>query len=93
VPSLSNLYRPGKLIDHYLIERSLSHGPARRYPDSTAPLYDLQHLNALAPQPYTPNAPNYLSASWQIIRVVLIILLICVIILTIGYLAQLAHNH
>ncbi len=75
-----------------VVMRSIRRDPARRYQSISALLYDLQHLDSITPQPYIADPPRRIDIYWQVLRVVLIIVIICLLIFALGYLAQLVHN-
>ena len=55
-------------------------------------LHDLRHLDAVRPMTYVPAPPRIGGRYRQIITIGLIILVICLLMIVFGFLAQFAHT-
>lgn len=75
-----------------VVMRSIRRDPGRRYPSMKALYEDLAHLDLVQPQPYIPDAPLVGGRFRPILITTLIILLVFLIIVAFGVLAQFAHS-
>jgi len=75
-----------------IVMRAIRRDPEQRYPDVITLLTGLRHWQEMTPEPYTPAPPLFVGRYRQVLRIALIIVSICIILLIIGLLAQMAHH-
>ncbi len=75
-----------------VVMHAIRRDPDKRYKRMADMLHDLRNLNEVTPVPYEPDAPGASRLRQQIITATLIIIAICLIIIAIGFLAQLLHQ-
>jgi serine/threonine protein kinase len=75
-----------------VVMRSIRRDPEKRYKRMSDMLHDLSNLDEVVPVPYKPDIPHTSHLRRQVILAILITMTICLIIIAIGILAQLAHH-
>src|SRR5947209_11883895 len=75
-----------------VVMHAIRRDPERRYKSMRGMLRDLQHLDAVIPVPYKPDAPHMSNTRRQVILAVVITLAICLAIIAFGILAQTMHH-
>jgi serine/threonine-protein kinase len=75
-----------------VVMHAIRRDPEKRYKSMKQFLEDLQHLEAVKPEPYTPEAPKLPQSGRTAILAALIIIAIFLAIIAIGFLAQMAHH-
>jgi eukaryotic-like serine/threonine-protein kinase len=75
-----------------VVMRAVRRDPDKRYASMQDLLYDLTHLGEVIPITYIPDPPKIGGQYRQVIRIALIVLIICLVIIACGILAQFAHH-
>ncbi|MHB8595965.1 MAG: serine/threonine protein kinase [Ktedonobacteraceae bacterium] len=75
-----------------VVMRAIRRNPAKRYANIEDMMHELQHLDEVTPVPYTPEPPKTGGRYRQAIIISLVIIAICLTIIALGVLAQLAHS-
>ena len=74
-----------------IVMRTIRRDPQKRYAQMQDLIYDLKHLDQVIPVEYSPDPPQIGGKYRQFIALGLIILLIFLLIISFGFLAQFAH--
>jgi serine/threonine-protein kinase len=72
--------------------RAIRHDPDKRYERLEDMLYDLQHVSTITPLPYVPDAPRFGGRYRQIIFLTLFIMVLILMLILFGVLAQFVHH-
>jgi eukaryotic-like serine/threonine-protein kinase len=75
-----------------VVMRAIRRDPEKRYKHMKDMLYDLQHLDEVAPVPYSPETAKFTTRYRQAILLTLVISALCLTIIAFGILAQFAHH-
>ena len=76
-----------------VVMHAIRRDPEKRYKSMKKLMDDLAHLEAVKPEPYEPEAPTKLSQGGKTaITATLIIIAICLVIIALGFLVQMAHH-
>jgi serine/threonine protein kinase len=75
-----------------VVMHAIRRDPEKRYKSMRDLLADLNHLEAVQPVPYQPDAPGVNRTARTVITATLIIIAICLVIIAIGILAQSLHG-
>jgi serine/threonine protein kinase len=75
-----------------IVMRTIRRDPQKRYAQMQNLLYDLQHLDEVIPVEYSPDPPRTGGKYRQLIALGLITLLILLLMISFGFLAQFAHS-
>ncbi|MBV9259151.1 MAG: hypothetical protein JO215_14145, partial [Ktedonobacteraceae bacterium] len=75
-----------------VVMRTIRRNPQKRYPSMQSLLHDLNHLDEVTPVEYSPDPPQTGGKYRQLIALSLVILLILLIMVAFGFLAQFAHS-
>ncbi len=75
-----------------LVMRAIRRDADKRYEHMEDMLYDLQHVSAVVPLPYVPDAPTFGGRYRQVIVLSLLIAVLVLVLILFGVLAQYAHN-
>lgn len=75
-----------------IVMRTIRRDPEKRYAQMQDLLYDLKHLDKVTPVEYSPDPPKTGGKYRQLIALALITLLIFLLMISFGFLAQFAHT-
>jgi len=75
-----------------VVMHAIRRDPEKRYSSMKDMLHDLCNLDAVIPVPYSPDASKFGGRYRQVIVVSLITIAICLTIIALGIIAQLAHH-
>ena len=75
-----------------VVMRAIRRDPDKRYKSMNEMLHDLRNLEEVTPIPYQPDKPGAGRVRQQIILATLIIIAVCLVIIALGFLAQVAHQ-
>ena len=75
-----------------VVMRTVRRDPDRRYASVGTLAQDLRHLDKVMSVPYFPMPPKLWGKYRQVVRIALIVLVICVILIVFGALAQMIHS-
>ena len=75
-----------------VVMRAIRRDPDKRYKHIEEMLHDLQHLDTVTPVHYTPERQRFSGRTRQVVMMSLVIIAICLTIIALGVLAQIAHN-
>lgn len=75
-----------------IVMRAIRHDTDKRYEHLEDMLYDLQHVSAVTPLPYVPDAPTFGGRYRQIIFLALFIVVLMLVLVLFGVLAQFVHH-
>jgi eukaryotic-like serine/threonine-protein kinase len=75
-----------------VVMRTIRRDPEKRYASMQELLYDLCHLNKVIPVEYLPDPPLLGGQYRQSLLISLLVLLVCLMIVAFGVLAQFAHH-
>jgi serine/threonine protein kinase len=75
-----------------VVMRTIRRAASARYTTMDELLHDLRHLDTVSPINYVPAPPRIGGRYRQVITIGLIILIICLLMIAFGFLAQFAHT-
>jgi serine/threonine-protein kinase len=66
--------------------------PDKRYKSMRDMWHALQNLNEVVPEPYEPDAPRQSTLRQQILLATLVVIALALLVIAIGFAAQMAHH-